>query len=322
MTEKKSEKKIPDFIVKNRARIEKIRQENKIMHEEKIIQEEKIESMNINVNNASRNETISLNELSGGVDGDLDDLFLEAGGNPDEIKNKSRTIQRKFNTILDAAGFDRKLIQPNKDAKIRIDVNDQAAISALLIESMKKESYLSKSLKKDFGDISFDDVLEHFHSIKGYLDKKVDQEEDNDRKEELRGMNNAFLIQQDMATDYSLIAILYNIQVTLISILDTIQFYDYPVQVQIMHELQEELFKNYVGKITNEIVDSIVDVKMHQELLDEFEGEDDGDDDEQLDSMLNDFEINREKKIKEFLSKNEGLQEIINEKIKNYFENN
>lgn len=233
-------------------------------------------------------------------------------GIEEESENKSesgkaimsaRNIERKFVALI------RKMRANEEDFKdengnYSFDEKMKAGITAILLESIRKNSMLDKILKDKEDDIEDSDILDFFFNLVKNTEGKMDEE---------TRVN--FLNAQNKNTNFSLVAILYNISTILSSIMMNIQVYPYEIQVQIMHELFENVFEKFNEVISNEIKDFIINKLEIKKLEKEIESEGMDNNCDELDEDLKKVYDDMDNATKEVLKRNKKLRTEVENSI-------
>lgn len=117
-----------------------------------------------------KRQTISIAKIAEKLEDES--MMTSAEGKPEFT---SRTVENKFVKLIEAIGLEKKEIQ-NENKSYAIDVNVEAAISAILLDAATKGNVTNKIIKKRPEEIEPEDILQYFDKIFNYTEGKMDTE--------------------------------------------------------------------------------------------------------------------------------------------------
>lgn len=171
----------------------------------------------------------------------------------------SRTLERNFKKILKAFGVSEEEVKDEKGA-YAFDRSAAPILSAFLLETTRPDSYLRKAMNSKEEDATIDDVIDFFNQMQKLTEGKMEEKE-----------RMGFLIKLDQNTHYSMMAVLYNINSTILALIGNLQSYPYEYQVNVMNELFQNVIQKFALEMQKEIGEFLRNKLELQELMDSIE---------------------------------------------------
>lgn len=171
----------------------------------------------------------------------------------------SRTMERNFKKLLKSVGISEEEVKDEKGS-YRFEKDGEAIISAFLLETLRSDSYFRKIMNGKDEDISIEEIIDFFQAMEKETAGKMDKKERID-----------FLLKLDQSTQYSILAILVNINNTISALVKNIQIYPYEYQVQIMGRLFQKVFEQFNLEIKEKVEEHLLHKMELEEFMDSIE---------------------------------------------------
>lgn len=202
---------------------------------------------------SKKKDTVSVSKIANELE---EQSFLQS--KEGKADTSSRTFERNFKQLMTVLDIGDEV--KDEKGQYAFEESRKAVLAAVLLETARKDSYLKKVMQEKEKQTTMEDVLLFFQRMATYTQGKMDERE-----------RIQFLAELDKNTHFSMMAILTNMNSTILALIKNIQEYPYEHQVMILEELYEEVIVKFQKNIEKEIQEFLKKKQGFEDLMDSIE---------------------------------------------------